>query len=313
VTLRGEDGLGRSPRADIVGKVINQIQKGWVDTLRMGFVYSSSAKARLPKGLKKAADVRFLGIDGSGKSETILHFSAPHFIDISPNLYEQQELENLSQLPDADWTVFNLFEHILEDIAEERTESDRFDEPILRDLSGYKRLIHSGGLESIIFDGQGTGPSSQMVNEPIIKIAERLRLHTPGSQRVRICAKLDMLRVSDHLMELEVNSGERFKAVWNKKPIEQPRTLLGSQVLLEGLAVFKPSGNILRVEIDALESATGQDAFFSQLPTPILQESSGEYRRKKEIRPKGETTSIFGKWPGTESDEEIKQLLREWS
>lgn len=279
----------------------------------MGFVFSSNTKVRLPRGLKKAAEVRFEGLDGAGNTETRLHFSAPHFREVSPKLYEQQELQHLNILPNADWTVFNLLENILLDISDEKEESDRFDEPILRDLTGYKPLIQKYGLESICFDGPEKGSAVSVVDDPIIQKAESLRKRTPAPQRVRVCAKLDMLRVSDHVMELEVESGERFRAVWLKKPIEQPRILLGTQVLLEGLAVFKPSGNILRVEIDALEPASAKDQFFNKMPSPMLQESPAAYGRISATTARSAGLSLLGQWPGDESDEEIHKLLKEWS
>ena len=78
---------------------------------------------------------------------------------------------------------------------------------------------------------------------------------------------------------------------------------LDKQVLIEGLAQFRPSGALLRIDTDAIREAGPKDDSFSVIPVPELRRN---YQPEAVSARPGQQpfTSIFGMIPGDETDEE---------
>lgn len=81
-------------------------------------------------------------------------------------------------------------------------------------------------------------------------------------------------------------------------------------MLLLGRAVYRTSGSLLRVDAQAVESAEGQASLFSRVPPPRLEKvtvprAAGRGQGWQAF------SSYFGKWPGTETDEEWAAILEE--
>jgi hypothetical protein len=122
-----------------------------------------------------------------------------------------------------------------------------------------------------------------------------------------------MIRVSDRIFELLLTDGQKARAVWAEQTIVPLGEYLGREVVIEGQAVFRPSGTLLRIDAEAIAAAARRDEFFSRLP-----HASGLPRKQLEtaagIRPgKSGFAAIYGQWPGDESDEEILTALEELS
>ena len=86
---------------------------------------------------------------------------------------------------------------------------------------------------------------------------------------------------------------------------------LGKDVAIEGLAMFRPSGKLLRIDADAIAAAVAKDAFFSKLP---LASVGSDFAIASRSRP-GQLAyaSLLGLIPGDESEEEFIHALEELS
>ena len=136
--LRGPEGLGAKPRPELIGPLFTHLHDTLQDAVRMGFLHSSRARGRIPGSLRAAAEVRYLGHSAGGDEATLLHFEVPSFGSVAAELFEQQLLWDDGPKPEE--TAFELFGAAVNDVRQRRTESNRFDPPLLRRISSYRRI-----------------------------------------------------------------------------------------------------------------------------------------------------------------------------
>jgi hypothetical protein len=129
---------------------------------------------------------------------------------------------------------------------------------------------------------------------------------------VRLCGRLDLLGVSKRVMGLFLEDGASVTAVWIAEGFVDLASFLDKQVVIEGLAEFRPSGALLRVDADAIRDASAGDASFSTLPLPEMRRNYQKIMAT--VRPGQKPyASIFGLIPGEESDEKFAVAVAELS
>jgi hypothetical protein len=120
-----------------------------------------------------------------------------------------------------------------------------------------------------------------------------------------------MIRHSTRTFAVKLEDGSEVHGVLeDHQQVEFLREWFGKRVLVLGRAVYRPSGSLLRVDAQAVESGEGQASLFSKVPPP---------RPEKLTVPRAAAcgqswqafSSYFGKWPGTETDEEWAAILEE--
>lgn len=306
--LHGSGGLGRKPRPELIGPVLGKVHDTLLHSVRMGFLHSSRARGRIPQCLQRAADVRYLGHAGGQNDSTVLRFEVPEFGSVAAELFEQGQLWDSGPKPDQ--TAFDLLADSLRDVRQMVSGSGRFDHALLRRFASYRHLLRHGLTSIALPDARVRHPEA--FDEKLSEAAESLYLQTPPARRVRICGKLDMLGVSKRVLGLFLEDGAAVTAVWTSEGFVDLASFLDKQVVVEGLAEFRPSGALLRVDADAIREAGAGDTSFSTLPL-------GEVRRNypKEataVRPGQKPyASVFGLIPGEESDEEFAAAVAEIS
>jgi hypothetical protein len=304
--LEGE-GLGAKPRPELIGPVLTAAHDTLLDTVRMGFLHSSRTPGRIPRALQQAADVRYLGHSAGPDGSTDLHFELPEFGSVAAELFEQGQLWETG--PKADETAFDLLSAALTDVRQLANDSARFDHALLHRFSRYRRFF-GRGLTSI------TLPDAEMpsaIDAELSAAAESLYRQTPPARRVRVAGRLDMLGVSKHVLGIFLENGTALTAVWTGEQFTDLAKFLDRQVLIEGLAQYRPSGSLLRVDAEAIAEATAQDSFFSVVPQP---ETRREYVPEVvRVRPsQAPYAAIFGFVPsGGESDEAYAAAVEDFS
>lgn len=271
----------------------------------MGFLHSSRPAGRIADALKAAAEVRFVGIKADGDNETTVTFRVPRFGDAAPSLFEQGKFWDDSPSPEA--TAFDLLGIALSDIGAERADSDHFDQPFLKRIGAYGRLLNHG-VASISLEE--TGGDSPRIDPEVIRRANTLSNVTPGPRRVRIAGCLDLMGASQGVLKIHVRPNVVVTALWNgTQPLETHRELFNKDVIVEGLGVFRPSGSLLRIEADALMAATAQDDFFRKLPVAVP--IGHDYSTDARLRPgeKSAYATLKGSVPAEESDEDFIAAL----
>src|SRR5208337_793147 len=82
-------------------------------------------------------------------------------------------------------------------------------------------------------------------------------------------------------------------------------------VVVSGLAVFRPSGKVLRIEADTISLASDSDLkIWSAEPEPLGARLDAKELHRPQC-PRSGISAIFGRWPGDETDEEFEALLKE--
>ncbi len=122
-----------------------------------------------------------------------------------------------------------------------------------------------------------------------------------------------MIRVSDRVFELVLADQSRIRAVWASQDVVALRDLLSHRVVIEGRAVFRPSGSLLRVETEAIAEATDRDAFFSKMPQPASGTRVLHNQARKPPGTRNGFAAIYGQWPGEETEEKMLATLEEMS
>lgn len=245
--MSAPSGLGAHPRPELIGPLLAGLHDTLVDSVRMGFLHASRLRGRIPRGLEAAADVRFLGMSGTDDTVTKLHFRVARFGDVASELFEQGQLWDDGPKPEQN--AFDLLALSLGDVRGERSDSSRYDQGLLNRFAKFGTTLNRG-VESIRIDGHALADAQ--IDQRLVQASNELRKLTPPSRRVRLCAKLDMLGVSRKVMGLYLEDGNPVTALWNADDFSGLASFLDKDVTIEGLAVFRPSGKLLRIDADAI-------------------------------------------------------------
>lgn len=305
--LRGREGLGAKPRPGLIGPLFTHLHETLQDAVRMGFLHSSRARGRIPNSLRAAAEVRYLGHSADGAETTSLHFEVPSFGSVVPELFEQQMLWDDGPRPEE--TAFELFAAAVNEVRQHRTESNRFDLPLLRRICSYRRLLEPG-LERISMPDTGLAERVE-IDATTVNAAKELDAATPHVRRVRVAGRLDLMGKSQSLLKLQLPGNVIVTALWEgAQPLESLGNFFNREVVIEGPGVFRPSGSLLRIDADALAIAGAQDGLFRTLPR-----ASGRPDGRKLVRLRPGEPSVYarilGAIPPEESDEEFATAVEE--
>ncbi|WP_309892003.1 hypothetical protein [Archangium sp.] len=205
---------------------------------------------------------------------------------------------------DPERTAVDLFEAGLEDALAGATDSDKFDEGLVETFSAFARLFDQGVEAIEIVNGRTIPITTESVERVV-----RLRRQIPPPQAVRIAGKLDTIRHSDRIFTLLLESGAVLKGVAERLDPTQMASLFGHTVVVSGMAVFRPSGSVLRIDAEQMqESSPQQTSLWSRLPKPLLTPLDTRSLRVPQDERSG-LNAIYGRWPGDESEEELVAAL----
>jgi hypothetical protein len=309
LTLRGPDVARGRPRPGAVGRVLQLVEPVVRDSISMGFRNTSKVSGRRPDWLRRASDIRFVGLSAGPDGTTVLHFTAPRFGEAAEELYKQGQLFDVR--PRESDTGFDLLGDVLGDIRSKAEDSLRFDARLLEDVGRFRSFPDKQGVESIAIAGDrlpaGRPPA---LDEEVSNLAEEMRQKTPPASRARVAGKLDMIRDHDNVFELILSSGAKVRGVWTTGQMDILAQLFREDVVVEGQAVFRVSGNLLRIEADAVRKATTGDEFFRRIPLPVGKRAEPRSFLRPQAKGSG-ADAVHGRWPGKESEQEILAALRE--
>lgn len=308
VTLKSRESYGARPPSEPVGEVLRILPLAIRQSIRMAFEGRSTARGTRATWLEAASDIRFLGVDGN--AETRLCFEAPTLGEAARHIYAQHEF--WPTRPDPDDTGLDLLADAVVDVAARNAESDRFDRPLLRRISSFDHAMN-GSFQQLIFLGRRIEePRRATLDESVISVARELSSATPRSQAARVMGRLDMIRASTRSFALQLHDGTEIRGVLTEGEMDELADLFQRDVLVIGRAVFRPSGNLLRIDATEFHPASEGDRFFSASPHPHKRPLDVREVSRKQERRRG-VAAIFGQWPGDETDEEIDAALRELS
>ena len=225
---------------------------------------------------------------------------APRLVDVAPEIFAQQQLFPAGTEPDA--TAFDLFLDAAEDAAAGRRDSERLDAGVLEVLARTGGLFSRGGTRLSIT--RASRPSVVLDPSSATMIRE-LAAETPPPRISRVRGVLDTLTFSTKTMALRLDDGRVLRGFAGAVGIDKMKQLLGTEVVVEGPVTFRPSGEALRIEVESASPAASGDVIWAQFPK--VEPTSSPSRLS--ASPVG-LDAFFGKWPGTETDEELARHPR---
>ena len=212
--------------------------------------------------------------------------------------------------PAATDTGFDLLADVVCDLAANNPDSERFDRPLLEQVGRFGLALGNTFREVGIASQRQPAQQPVVVNETVVRNARTLFRNTPQPQRVRIVGTLDMIRASTATFAVVLDDGREIRGVMVNGDSDVLGRHYRQRVLLLGKAVYRPSGNPLRIDAEEMTSASEQGSFFSQLPKPTRKKFDLRQVLREQQHKKG-LSAIFGRWPGNETDEQIQEALQE--
>lgn len=308
IALRGEACDGATIDSEAAGALLYSFPSLVRDSVRMGILRSSHRAGKPMKELASAWDIRFAGQSRGPNFSVLFHVLAPRLEDAAPRLFEQRTLFEEIAAPDD--TGIDLAGRMVADVAGNVKESERYDTDLLKRLVAFDKVLRHG-IDIINLGGHKLNNIQQTaIDRQVIKTAVHLFEETPPPRRVRVMGTLDMIRISNRVFELLLLNGQRVRAVWATDSVVQLKEYLSMPVLIEGNAIYRPSGSLLRIDAGAIAPAGDDDTFFSEIPKATISPRN----MRTERRPQTDTTginAIWGKWPGEESEQDLLQTLKE--
>ena len=236
----------------------------------------------------------------------MLHFEAPAFGDAAGELYAQQE--RWPTRPAPDWTGFEVFAAILQDLAAGDEDSERYDRGLLYAFRGFDRVLGRAFQEARVEERRERAGGYACLNAATLDTARRLGAHVPAPRAVRVVGKLDMIRKSTQAFALQLDAGEEVRGVLIEQDIGNLTPLFGRRVAVHGRAVYRPSGRLLRLDAEAILPGDNESALWSKVPPPLERAVRTRELRQPQTATMG-VTAFFGSWPGDETDNELLTAL----
>ncbi len=303
--LHTADGYGSRLPLDFSGDVFRQLAPMMSSSVRMAIEGTSTHVGAPPMWLRRASDVRFVGLSEGKNCATVLHLEAPSLGEAAEEIYEQGTLWDTK--PAADDTAVNVFARVTSEVRRGNPDSALYDRHLLKHFSHSTRLFQHKLVSMDVPDRSAT---AQLDREVAIRATE-LTDRTPSPRQVRVVGNLDMIRHSTRSFEMLLDEGRIIRGVLEDGGhMETLKALLGKTVLVVGRAIYRPSGALLRVDAQAVGEGAGEPKLFGKVPPPIEHRQPTARLRISEQTKRG-VPGFFGKWPGDETDEELLAMLRD--
>jgi hypothetical protein len=203
-------------------------------------------------------------------------------------------------------TAIDLFGEVLTSIVRGTQDEVVADRALLEGCARFAR-ISGGGFSGLLLDGLQGRQAPLEISPEDAPLIEQIRDRTPRPQAMRITGILDTVSVSRSDIVLVLQDGTRLPGRTEQLDIQVLRTLLGSDVVVSGMALYRPSGRLHLIDVESLEVARPEDKIFERVTLPRQHRLNVE---SDILTTQGSMASFFGTWPGDETDEELLSSLR---
>jgi hypothetical protein len=298
--LIGPATRGARVSASLLREALSTLVEAAQRSVRLRVEGRSSAQGPLPNWIEKASAFDLLAIeDGS----TGLVFEAKPLLDALP----ASQLEMFASF-DPRLSCLDLLTESLAEAVAGKADSFLYDDGLLTVFERFDRVLRLG------IDAVELGTRRALrVDRAAVDTFGRLKRDMPPDRQVIVAGKLDALRHSYRVFRLVLETGAHVQGVIGEGiNLKQLATLWGQPARVEGVAKFRPSGSLLRIDAERIEAVSGDVSLWSRMPTPLLRELD----TRKLVVPQGPRSgiaAIWGQWPGDESDDELREALAELS
>lgn len=303
ILLGGPRGELRVP-ADILLEAVSALLEGARQATRFMMDGESTRKGPRPAWLDAVCRIEVTGLTAGSAA---LAMEAPTLEEAAPDRFGKSGQGSLfaeSQHSIARRTAVELFGDVLSAALEGQKEQVMADRALLDTCVRFARAA-GGAFDAVRLDGLSGRTRSITVGRDDIPKIELLRDETPGPQAVRVSGILDTISASKSEVLLILPDGDKIAARVEDHDLATLQRLFGANVVVSGIAHYRPSGRLLIIDAESLSEAREADALFATAPAAV--------RPFAPLVPQDEHSGVaafFGKWPGDETEEELLEALR---
>lgn len=289
----------------VVGPLFQVLDRSIKGAVRLALEGRSTAGGPLPQWLARAADFDLVGTS----SRAALRLQARTLEKALPERFGQAEL---FPDPHAEKSALTLLSESLDDALHGRAESEAYDDRLLGTFGEFGQVLTHGVDAVEIRNGRPSTPTVR-IDEPGLRTVERLHRALPAPRPVRLAGTLNTIRYSDRAFQLLLPGGRKIRGVLTDNAPGVLAPLFGQPAVVSGLAHFRPSGSLLRVDAARIALASDADlAIWSEAPDSSNTELDLRALRQSQ-GPRSGISAAIGSWQDDASDEEIFRLLDEIS
>ena len=286
IVLSGPDFRGSFFRPEAMGRFERSLPDALLNASRMRFFASSRKIGRPGLGIERATELWIGDIrahEPTGGTQVtarlpILGEAAPDFFQ-QPALFDQPTLFGPEPTPET--TALDLLGDAIRAVSAMHADSELYDRGMLRRLP----MLRPEGVERMSFSGRDLLYSeAAVVDEEFERRARELSEGTPEPYRTRVVGRMEGIFHGSRAFVLKLKDGTLLRGIWTVDDPEPLRRSWGLDVLVEGLASFRPSGVALVLEADAIAPAREEDRFWDRAPRGVGPALRGETPKLPGVR-----------------------------
>lgn len=305
IRVSGPGARGTRVDAGLLRDLLGVLVDGCQQAVRLRVEGRSTAQGTRPAWVERAGSFDVVAVR---QGSTLLVVEAPPLEEALPEQFAQADLFSVIE---PGRSCLDLFEESARDAIEGRADSEVYDDGLIRTLEEFSRVLRHD-VDAVEFSG-GT---ALRIDPSGVEALRRLRRAIPPDQRVRLAGKLDVLRHTDRMFTLLLPCGTRALGVVASAETDLAglAALRGHDAVVTGIAKFRPSGSLLRIEAERIEPADQRDLeLWGSLPRSISSDLNERALRQPQ-GPRSGVSAIFGQLADAgESDEDIVEALDRFS
>lgn len=299
ISLEGASARGAVISADVLHELLGVVLDCSRKAVRLLVEGRSSARGQAPPWLDDAVAFDVVGF-ASGSTQVLTHMRP----------LREALAERHAHIHSLDRTIggasaLDVLTWGLQDALSGKRDSDRFDVDLLESYRRFGRVL-SKGFDSIDLGG----PEPVCIDVERVAIVERLVAAVPQPRKSRVTGMLERVEHDGRRFTLRLHDGSSVLGVADDDlQTERLAESVGSRVTITGLAVFRPSGSLLRLEATRVDAPRKGSEVWSIPPTPLFgfAEPVATYRVPQTSR--SGLNAIMGTWPGDEDDDTVEETL----
>ena len=300
--LRGELRIS----AAVLHEAVGALMEGARLAARFAVEGESIRKGPRPAWLDAACNFEITGLSAGS---AVIAMDAHTLREVDQTRFgvgAQQSLFGEADERFGEQTAIDIFGQLLATIVEGEPDEVVADRALLDSCARFARVA-SGGFDGLRLEGLRGRSSPLVITSKDAPRIELLRDETPRPQAARVAGTLDTVSASRSDVVLTLKDGTRVPGRMEEHDLETLRSFLGVEVVVSGVAHYRPSGRLLLLDVENLDVARPEDRVFQRAPVARKQ--------KVVIEPSGPSESsgvsaFFDTWPGEETDAELLEALR---
>lgn len=289
ISLQGTAARGAVISASVLHELLGVVLEGSHGAVRLLVEGRSTGEGTVPSWLDEAAAFDVVGFEAGSTQVLVQTRPLREALERPPSIFGAA-------------AALDVLAWGLRDALAGHRDSERFDAHLLRSFGAFGRVlskgfhaIELGGDEPVLIDASG------------LQAFAALEAAIPRARRVRVTGVLE--EVEPRRFELRLTDGSTARALVDEVPQDRLASSSGRKVVVSGLAVFKPSGALLRIEATSIEEPRRGAEIWAKPPVPLFgfAEPAAKYR----VPQTSQTgiNAIMGTWPGDEDDDTVDEVL----